>query len=63
MWETLLIQLLSKVIIPELLEYTKKKFEETGTWPTKEELEERVRLRADKIIQDGNDFLIGKRTT
>lgn len=57
MWESLIIELLGKVLLPELIEYTKRKFESTGEWPTVEELEKLVSDKADQIIIEGREFL------
>lgn len=57
MWEVLIAEILKNIIVPELVEFTKKKFQETGTWPTKEELEALVDKRALEIKTVGLDFL------
>ena len=52
-----LVELLGKVVIPELLEYAKRKFEETGQWPTPVEVLERISNRADVVIEDADALL------
>lgn len=60
MLEAILLQVVKEVVVPELAQFIKHKFETTGEWPTKEELELRVATLADAIINNGNEFLARK---
>jgi len=51
-------ELLGKVIIPELIEYTKRKFEETGQWPTPEELKARIFDTNQTTITEADQILL-----
>ncbi len=57
MWETILLQVMKEIVVPEVAQFIKHKFETTGTWPTKEEMEARVTVLADAIIKEGTEFL------
>lgn len=57
MWETLLLQVMKNIVVPELASFIRKKFEDTGTWPTEEELKAKAYSLANSIIHEGNDFL------
>lgn len=57
MWDALLLQVLKEIVVPELAQFIRHKFETTGTWPTKEELEARIAVLADAIVKEGTDFL------
>lgn len=57
MFETILLQVLQNIVVPEVASFIKRRYEETGTWPTREELELCVSTLADSIIREGTDFL------
>lgn len=57
MWETLFLEVVKNVVVPEIAQYVKKRYEETGQWPTKAELDSRVQLLAEEIKRNGNEFL------
>jgi hypothetical protein len=57
MFETLLLQLLQTVVVPEVAQFIQLHYQNTGKWPTREELEAKVTALADTIIRDGSDFL------
>jgi uncharacterized protein YeaC (DUF1315 family) len=57
MWEQLLLQVLSNVVVPEVAQFIQLHYQNTGKWPTKEELEEKVKSLADTVIREGTDFL------
>lgn len=56
-WEVIAAEVLKNIVVPELAEFIKKKFTETGEWPTKEELDALVDKRAEDIKRVGLDFL------
>lgn len=39
MFETLILQVVKEIVVPELASFIKHKFDTTGTWPTKAELD------------------------
>lgn len=57
MWETIALEIIKNIVVPELAAFIKKSFEETGKWPTKEELEGKAFLIAESIKRAGTDFL------
>lgn len=57
MWEVLFAEIVKNVLVPELVELIKKRYQQTGTWPTKEELDALVDSKRDAIKQKGLDFL------
>jgi len=57
MFEAILLEIIKNVVVPELVELIKRKFIETGNWPTKEELDLMVDAKAQSIIQNGVNFL------
>ena len=60
MWESILLEVMKEIVVPEVAQFIKHKFETTGQWPTKEELELRVATMANAIINSGNEFLARK---
>ena len=57
MVETILFQVISKIVIPELAAFIQQKYNETGTWPTVEEMEAKALELATAINQTGQAFL------
>lgn len=57
MLEALLLQLINNVVVPEVLNFVKRKKDETGTWPTKEEVQAEVTRLHDQIKSEGLAFL------
>ena len=57
MWETIVLQIIQNIIVPELSNYIQKFHETTGVWPTKEQLEAKANVLADRIKREGLDFL------
>jgi hypothetical protein len=57
MWETVALEIIKNIVVPELAAYIKRTFETTGQWPTKEELEGKAFLLAEDIKRAGNLFL------
>lgn len=57
MWDSILLEVVKNVVVPELASYIRKRYEESGTWPTKEELELKAKSLASQIIREGQDFI------
>jgi len=57
MLEALLLQLINQIVVPEVLAFVKRKKDETGTWPTIEEVRAEVTRLHDQIKSEGLDFL------
>jgi hypothetical protein len=57
MFETLLSQLLQTIIVPEIANFIKKRFESTGNFPTEDELRVKVNTLAEDIKREGFAFL------
>jgi len=57
MWETLLLETIKNVVVPEVAKFMKQYYESTGSWPTKEELEQKVFELAADIKREGQAFL------
>ena len=55
--ETILFQVISKIVIPELAKFIQEKYNQTGTWPTVEEMEAKAASIADDINKTGQVFL------
>lgn len=55
--ETILFQVISKIVIPELAKFIQDKYNSTGTWPTVEEMEAKAASIADDINKTGQAFL------
>lgn len=53
----LILIIIKNIVIPELALFMKKRMDETGRLPTKEELEAEVDRRANDIIMEGKAFL------
>lgn len=57
MWDSILLEVVKNVVVPELAAFIKKHYEEKGTWPTKEELEIKAKGLATQIINEGQNFI------
>ena len=57
MWEVLFAEIVKNVLVPELAEFIKSKYQQTGQWPTKEELDNMVDAKRDAIKEKGLEFL------
>lgn len=57
MWNDLLYEIVKNVLIPELAAYIRKRYEETGTWPSREEMENKAIRLAGDIKTAGHEFL------
>ena len=57
MWETLLLEVMKNVVVPEVARFMRQQYESTGSWPTKEELEQKVFELAQAIRDEGTEFL------
>lgn len=52
-----LVEVVTNFIVPELLEYIKRRYEETGTWPSVSELKARISSKSRAIIKEADDIL------
>lgn len=57
MWEVLFAEIVKNIVVPELVELIKKRYNSTGEWPTKEELDALVDSKRDAIKEKGLNFL------
>jgi len=57
MLDVLLLQLINNVVVPEVLGFVKRKKDETGTWPSVEEVQTEVTRLHDQIKSEGLNFL------
>lgn len=55
--ETLLMLIIKDIALPEIMNYIRKRYAETGELPTDAEMKAKVVSIADKIIAEGNAFL------
>jgi uncharacterized protein YeaC (DUF1315 family) len=57
MWEVAITQIIQNIVVPEIANFIKKRYLETGKWPTESELKEQVNSLANQIKTEGQAFL------